>query len=70
MNRKKPSVSSDVVDMEMDCVTCGTRLYVPDAAMNAVLASFKRTGAAILVCVCGQAQIVRWSGWHQQNRNN
>ena len=49
----------DVVDMELACVTCHSRLYVPVAQVDAVLASLARTGAAILICVCGQAQLIR-----------
>ena len=50
-----------VVDMELDCVTCRTRLYVSDASIDAVLASLRHAGAAILVCYrCGQAQKIRW----------
>jgi hypothetical protein len=51
--------SNDVVDMEVDCVLCKTRLYVPYPALGAVLASLRRTGGAILIChACGQAQLV------------
>lgn len=51
--------SNDVVDMEVDCVLCKTRLYVPSTALDAVLASLRRTGGAILICTaCGQAQLV------------
>ena len=51
--------SDEVVDMELHCVTCGTRLYVSVLQADAVIASLERTGAAILICVCGQAQIIR-----------
>ena len=51
--------SNDVVDMELDCVLCKTRLYVPYTALDAVLASLRRIGATILIChACGQAQLV------------
>ena len=59
MSAKKHSGSDEVVDMELHCVTCGTRLYVSVPQADAVLASLERTGAAILICVCGQAQIIR-----------
>ena len=49
----------DVVDMEIACVQCLAPLYVPVAHINAVLASLAHTGAAILICVCGQAQLIR-----------
>ncbi len=50
-----------VVDMELDCATCRTRLYVSDASIDAVLASLRRAGAAVLVCyACGQGQMIRW----------
>jgi G3E family GTPase len=51
--------SNDVVDMEVGCVCCKTRLYVPYTALDAVLASLRRAGGAILIChACGQAQLV------------
>lgn len=51
--------SEDVVDMEVDCVLCATRLYVPLTALDAILASLRRVGGAILIChACGQAQLV------------
>lgn len=59
MSAKKQTSSDDVVDMELHCVTCGTRLYVSVLQADAVIASLERTGAAILICVCGQAQIIR-----------
>ena len=59
MSAKKQANSDDVVDMELHCVTCGMRLYVSVPQADAVIASLERTGAAILICVCGQAQIIR-----------
>jgi len=53
---------SGVIDMEVDCVICRTRLYVSDASIDAVLTSLRQTGAAILICTCGQAQVVRLIG--------
>ena len=51
--------SNDVVDMEVDCVLCATRLYVPLTALGTVLSSLRRVGGAILIChACGQAQLV------------
>jgi len=53
--------SNEVVDMEVDCVFCKTRLYVADTSLDAVLDSLRRVGGAVLVChVCGQAQLVSW----------
>jgi hypothetical protein len=59
MSSDKRSSSNEVVDMELHCVSCGTRLYVPVPQANAVITSLERTGAAILICVCGQAQIIQ-----------
>ncbi|HZS77238.1 MAG TPA: hypothetical protein VFA41_11550 [Ktedonobacteraceae bacterium] len=51
--------ANDVVDMEVDCVLCKTRLYIPYTALDAVLASLRRVGGAILIChACGQEQLV------------
>ena len=51
--------TEEVVDMELQCVRCQTRLYIVRSRASAVLASLERTGAAILICVCGQAQLIR-----------
>jgi hypothetical protein len=51
--------TEEVVDMELQCVRCQTRLYISLSQASAVLASLERTGAAILICVCGQAQLIR-----------
>ena len=59
MNSQKRSGTQEVVDMELHCVRCGTRLYIPMSQAGAVLASLERCGAAILVCLCGQAQLIR-----------
>jgi hypothetical protein len=45
--------------MEVDCVLCTTRLYVPLTTLDTILASFRQVGGAILIChTCGQAQLV------------
>lgn len=59
MTSEKCSGTEEVVDMELQCVRCKTRLYVPVSQVTAVIASLERTGAAILICVCGQAQLIR-----------
>ncbi len=59
MSTRKQIGPDDVVDMELHCVACGTRLYVPALQAAAVIASLERTGAAILICICGQAQLIR-----------
>ncbi len=59
MTSKQCSGTEEVVDMELQCVKCQARLYVPLSQASAVLASLTRTGAAILICVCGQAQLIR-----------
>ena len=58
MSARKQIGSDDVVDMELHCVACGTRLYLAVPQAQAVIASLERTGAAILICVCGQAQLI------------
>jgi hypothetical protein len=70
MNSMQYPRSGGVVDMEMDCVICRARLYVPEASIDAVLTSLEQTGAAILICRCGQAQIVRWKARRSRSRND
>ena len=64
MKTQRDSGANEVVDMELHCVACGTRLYVSISQATAVVASLERCGAAILVCICGQAQLIRRK--HQQ----
>lgn len=60
MSTRKPQIGpTDVVDMELHCVACRTRLYVPALQAEAVITSLKRTGAVILICICGQAQLIQ-----------
>jgi hypothetical protein len=59
MTSEKRSGTEEVVDMELQCVRCKARLYVPVSQANAVIASLQRTGAAILICICGQAQLIQ-----------
>jgi len=49
MTSKQRSSPEEVVDMELQCVGCQARLYVPLSQVNAVIASLERTGAVILV---------------------
>ena len=50
---------NEAIDMEMNCVFCKTRLYVPDTSIETVLTSLRLVGRVILVChVCEQAQLV------------
>ena len=67
MTTEKHSGTEEVVDMELQCVRCQARLYVPVSQATAVIASLERTGAAILICVCGQAQLIRS---RRQKRND
>ena len=59
MSGEKRVGTHDVVDMELACVRCRAPLYVSVTQVSAVMASLQRTGAAILICLCGQAQLIR-----------
>lgn len=59
MTSEKRSSAEEAVDMELHCVRCKARLYVPLSQASAVIASLERTGAVILICVCGQAQLIQ-----------
>ena len=59
MTSEKRSGPQEVVDMELQCVRCQARLYVPVSQAGAVIASLEQTGAVILICVCGQAQLIQ-----------
>ena len=67
MSAKKQPGSDEVVDMELHCVTCGARLYVSALQADAVIASLERTGNAILICVCGQAQLIQYKRWKRND---
>lgn len=59
MNSQKIAYAGAIVDMERHCVTCGAQLYVPQKSINAVLTSLAHNGIAVLICTCGQIQIIR-----------
>lgn len=59
MSTQKYSGAGEVVDMELHCVRCGTRLYISISQAPAIIGSLERCGAAILICICGQAQLIR-----------
>jgi hypothetical protein len=59
MTSEKRSSTEEVVDMELHCMRCRIRLYVPLSQASAVISSLERTGTVILICVCGQAQLFR-----------
>ncbi len=64
--KQRPGIG-EVVDMELPCVRCGTQLYVPLSQIHTVLASLARSGAAILICVCGQAQLIEMKRHRQRD---
>ena len=41
MTNKTRSDPSEVVDMELHCIACGARLYVPAPQADAVIASLR-----------------------------
>lgn len=51
--------TNEIVDMELHCLVCNERLYLPLDRAKTVIATIERQGTAILICVCGQAQVVR-----------
>lgn len=59
MTSEKRSGTEEVVDMELQCVRCKARLYIPVSQASAVIASLQGAGAAILICVCRQAQLIQ-----------
>jgi hypothetical protein len=70
VSSKKRHCSDEIIDMELNCISCGKRLYVSNASIDSVLASLKRCGAAILICTCGQAQMVMQQIWQHQRWND
>lgn len=62
---KKQPDSDGVIDMELRCISCGMQLYVPDMSIDSILTSLEQTGVAILICMCGQAQTIRWKSQHR-----
>ena len=70
MNSQKTAYAGAVVDMERHCVTCGKSLYVPETSIHVVLASLAHHGIAVLICTCGQAQIIREQPQQQCQRHD
>lgn len=67
MPSENRSTGEEVVDMEVRCARCQAQLYVPVSQIKAVLASLERTGAVMLICVCGQAQLVQPGTWKRHD---
>lgn len=67
MMSEKRSGTEAVVDMEIQCIRCMARLYVPVSQVDDVISSLQRTGEVILICVCGQAQLIQSKS--QQNHD-
>lgn len=59
MTSENRSSTEETVDMELHCIRCQARLYVPVSQAGAVITSLERTGAVILICMCGQAQLIQ-----------
>ena len=62
MMSENRSGAEAVVDMETQCIHCKARLYVPVSQIAAVISSLQRTGTIILICVCGQVQLIQSKG--------
>lgn len=58
--KEQTSTSYDLLDMDVNCITCGTRLYVPDTLTDRIVAALEKTGTVILICTCGQPQSIHW----------
>ncbi len=57
--RKPNPGGAELVDLELHCLHCGTRLYAPVAGARQVVASVQNGGIAILICsACGHAQSI------------
>ena len=57
---KRKRADNEVIDMELDCTSCGTRLYAPVVTAGYVVAVVQSGGTAFLICgSCGQVQSVR-----------
>lgn len=59
MSKHKKDDPQEVVDMELNCLRCGVRLYLPVPQAEKVVRTVEQNGTAILICVCGAAQSIR-----------
>ena len=48
-----------IIDMELRCTRCGQKLYLPLAKALEVVHTVQSNGVAILICLCGAAQMLR-----------
>lgn len=48
----------EIIDMEISCVECGQKLYLPLAQARQVQASINTGGSALLICVCGAGTLL------------
>lgn len=57
--QKQSQGGMELVDLEMHCLSCGTRLYAPVEGARQVVAGVQRGGIVILICsTCGHLQSV------------
>jgi hypothetical protein len=68
IKKEQTSTPYDLLDMDVNCITCGTRLYVPDALTDKIVAALEKTGTVILICTCGQPQSVHWKQLHKNGQ--
>jgi hypothetical protein len=54
-------VDEERVAIGLNCIRCGLPLQIAASAAPEVLASLKRTGLVLLLCVCGELQLVGFS---------
>ena len=59
-NQNNSSEEKELVDLELNCLTCQRRLYAPLSAAKQVVATVNSGNTAILLCPhCGQGNVIR-----------
>ena len=59
-NQDNPGEENELIDLELNCLTCQRRLYAPLAEARQAVATVNSGNTAILLCpYCGQGNVIR-----------
>lgn len=65
MDRQPPN-PNEIIDMELNCEACGSRLFLPLAKALEVQNTVEKGGQALLVCICGAGNVI----WKRRKTND
>jgi hypothetical protein len=58
-SEKRSKGGGEIVDLELNCLSCGGRLYTSVESAMQIFATVQSGGIGILICPCGQVQSIQ-----------